>query len=124
MKLLVDMNLSPDWIPLLEARGCEARHWSQVGPGNAPDTQLMSWAREHGHVIMTQDLDFPQLLFSARDLGPSVVLLRMKDEFDPAARENVIRALRLAQALLETGALLIFSGNRARFRKLPIDPLT
>ncbi len=73
MKLLVDMNLSPDGVPLLASYGWEARHWSTVGPGNAPDTELMRWAREHLHVIVTQDLDFSQLLFATRDAGPSVV---------------------------------------------------
>ncbi len=42
MRLLVDMNLSPDWIPMLHARGWEARHWSEIGPGNAPDTDLIA----------------------------------------------------------------------------------
>lgn len=66
------MNLSPDWVPLLAARGWEARHWSQLGPGQAPDTELMRWARVEGHVVLTQDLDFSQLLFATRDGGPSV----------------------------------------------------
>ena len=33
MKLLVDMNLSPDWVPLLAVQGWEARHWSTVWTG-------------------------------------------------------------------------------------------
>lgn len=120
MKLLVDMNLSPDWIPMLQAWNWDARHWSEVGPPNSPDTLLMSWARQNRHVILTQDLDFSQLLFNTGDAGPSVVLLRMNDEFDPLSRENVFRALRLAEASLESGALLIITGVRARLRKLSI----
>lgn len=122
MRLLVDMNLSPDWIPMLHSRGWEARHWSEIGPGNAPDTGLMQWARDESHVILTQDLDFSQLLFTSGDHGPSVVLLRMKDEFDPEARENVFRALDQAKTALESGALMIVAGDRARIRKLPIFP--
>jgi predicted nuclease of predicted toxin-antitoxin system len=120
MRLLVDMNLSPNWIPMLEARGWEARHWSEIGPGDAPDSSLMKWAREEGHVILTQDLDFSQLLFSSGDRGPSVVLLRMMDEFDPATRDQVFRALEQARPTLMSGALMIVSGNRARIRRLPI----
>jgi len=37
-RLLVDMNLSPGWIPLLLAAGHEALHWSEVGDPRAPDT--------------------------------------------------------------------------------------
>ena len=122
MRLLVDMNLSPDWIPMLRSRGWEARHWSEIGPGNAPDSSLMKWARDKRHVILTQDLDFSRLLFTSGDGGPSVVILRMKDEFDPAARQNVLRALEQAGPALISGALMIVSGDRARIRKLPIHP--
>ncbi len=37
MKLLVDMNLSPRWIPLLREAGWEVAHWSAVGKANATD---------------------------------------------------------------------------------------
>lgn len=122
MKLLVDMNLSPDWVPLLASHGWEARHWGTVGQGNAPDTELMSWAREHQHVVVTQDLDFSQLLYATRETGPSVVLLRMDNEFDPAARDHVCAAITIAEAALSGGALLTISGRRVRLRHLPISP--
>ncbi len=122
MKLLVDMNLSPDWVPMLVSHGWEACHWSTVGPGNAPDTALMSWAREHQHVVLTQDLDFSQLLYATRESGPSVVLLRMDNEFDAAARDHVCAAIALAETPLTAGALLTISGNRVRLRNLPISP--
>ena len=31
LAILVDMNLSPDWVPLLRQRGWSAVHWSMVG---------------------------------------------------------------------------------------------
>jgi predicted nuclease of predicted toxin-antitoxin system len=34
MKFLIDMNLSPLWVPFLANQGFEAVHWSTVGqPG-------------------------------------------------------------------------------------------
>jgi predicted nuclease of predicted toxin-antitoxin system len=122
VNLLVDMNLSPDWVPLLRTRNWVARHWSELGPGNAPDTELMSWAREHAHIVLTQDLDFSQLLFATRERGPSVVLLRMDNEFDSAAREHVLEAISQAREALATGALLTISEKRVRLRYLPIVP--
>lgn len=62
MKILIDMNLSPAWVGFLEAQGFVAVHWSDVGDPRAPDRALMSWAREHGHVVFTHDLDFSVLL--------------------------------------------------------------
>jgi predicted nuclease of predicted toxin-antitoxin system len=35
MKVLVDMNLSPRWVPLMAAAQIEAVHWSSVGPVQA-----------------------------------------------------------------------------------------
>jgi hypothetical protein len=34
MKLLIDMNLSPRWVPFLAASQVEAIHWSSVGAAN------------------------------------------------------------------------------------------
>jgi len=33
VKVLVDMNLSPSWVPALENHGFSAIHWSSVGDG-------------------------------------------------------------------------------------------
>ena len=122
MKILVDMNLSPDWVPLLESKGWDAVHWSDVGAPNAPDTDLLASARAAGQTILTQDLDFSQLLFATKEGGPSVVLLRLADEFDESTRERVCDSMRLAAADLQSGALLTISTIHARLRKLPIIP--
>jgi predicted nuclease of predicted toxin-antitoxin system len=122
VKVLVDMNLSPDWVPQLARHGWETRHWSELGPANAPDTSLLEWARAHSHIVLTQDLDFPQLLFATGVNGPSVILLRMHDEFDQSARQHVFAAIQQAEAALDVGALLTISDNRVRLRRLPIVP--
>ena len=31
MKVLIDMNLSPEWVGFLEREGHQAIHWSEVG---------------------------------------------------------------------------------------------
>jgi len=41
MKLLVDMNLSPRWVPFLLDAAHEAVHWSTVGKADATDSE--SW---------------------------------------------------------------------------------
>jgi len=48
MKLLVDMNLSPKWIPKLQEQGLEARHWSEVGRPDASDEEILRWVRDNG----------------------------------------------------------------------------
>jgi predicted nuclease of predicted toxin-antitoxin system len=50
-RLLVDMNLSTEWIPFLKAAGHEAVHWSEVGDPRAPDTEQMTWASARGYAV-------------------------------------------------------------------------
>jgi predicted nuclease of predicted toxin-antitoxin system len=76
MKLLVDMNLSPSWVRFLTDRGFEAVHWSEVGPGDASDAELLRWAAERGHVVLTSDLDFGAILAATQERQPSVVQIR------------------------------------------------
>ena len=76
MRLLIDMNLTPRWVPFLRNAGHEALHWSSVGPNSAKDGEICDCARQQGFVILTNDLDFPQILAHTRQSAPSVVLLR------------------------------------------------
>ena len=62
MKLLVDMNLSPAWVKILQQAGFDAIHWSEVGSPDAPDKTLFVWAREHKYIVFTHDMDFGAML--------------------------------------------------------------
>ena len=46
--VLLDMNLSPEWISPLKGEGLEAVHWSSIGDPRAPDTEVMAWALAQG----------------------------------------------------------------------------
>ncbi|HCX89258.1 MAG: hypothetical protein COW04_08950 [Deltaproteobacteria bacterium CG12_big_fil_rev_8_21_14_0_65_43_10] len=54
MKIVIDMNISPKWVPILKSAGYEPIHWSQVGAANAPDREIMGWTRTNNHVVFTQ----------------------------------------------------------------------
>ncbi|HXJ42209.1 MAG TPA: DUF5615 family PIN-like protein [Bryobacteraceae bacterium] len=62
MRLLIDMNLTPRWVQELSASGHEAVHWSAIGDPTAPDSEICALAREHQYIVLTNDLDFPQIL--------------------------------------------------------------
>ena len=65
MKLLVDMNLSPRWIPFLLDAGCEAVHWSTVGKADATDSEIMTFAAANDYIVLTNDLDFAAIRFDS-----------------------------------------------------------
>ena len=69
-RLLVDMNLSTEWIPLLKAAGHDAVHWSDVGDPRAHDNELMVWAQARGYAVFTHDLDFEPCSPSPEPMAP------------------------------------------------------
>ena len=79
LKLLVDMNLSPEWVPALGKHGWQAVHWSTVGDPRASDMDIMDWAAAHQYVVFTHDLDFGTMLALSHEAGPSVLQIRTQD---------------------------------------------
>src|SRR5688572_28868835 len=106
MKLLVDMNLSPAWVPVLQAAGHEAVHWSEVGNPRAKDEELMAWTLESACVVFTHDLDFGALLAITAAEGPSVIQIRADDVTPEAQSGALLEALTRFAESLKRGALI------------------
>jgi len=122
MRIVVDMNLSPAWVPVLSCHGFEAQHWSELGPVAAEDRVIFDHARSHDAVILTQDLDFSAILAQTNLSKPSVVLLRLPD-VDPMRTSGlVVAALHTCASALAAGAILTIDENRRRVRLLPLQP--
>lgn len=105
LRLLVDMNLSPSWIEVLNNAGFVAMHWSQVGSPHAPDRELFSWASEHGYTVFTHDLDFGALLAATNAESPSVFQIRT-DDVSPdalAPRHRIAESLHSSTLLRRAG---------------------
>ena len=120
MRVLVDMNLTPDWVGFLAAHAVESVHWSAIGDPRASDTTVMDWARRNAHVVSTHDLDFGALLALAGLSGPSVVQVRTEDVLPSAIGSRVINVLREHSRELELGALITVDEANQRVRVLPI----
>lgn len=120
MKLLVDMNLSPDWVAVLEQAGWETVHWSSVGNLRATDSEIMAWAKQNGCVVFTHDLDFGTVLALTQAEGPSVIQVRTQDVTPSAIGKLVVNALRQFQSQIEKGALIVLDEANARARVLPL----
>lgn len=121
LKLLVDMNLSPSWVDALTGRGIEAVHWSAIGDPRAADRDLMAWARAHGYVVFTHDLDFGAILAATQASGPSVIQIRTQDPSPARLVRLVAEALVEHAALLESGALIAIDEESLRARILPLS---
>jgi len=120
MKILVDMNLSPQWVAVLQRHGWEAIHWSSVGDGKASDRTVMEWAVNHGHIVFTHDLDFGAALAATGAKGPSVIQVRTQDVLPARLEALLVGVLKEHESILESGALVVVEESRSRIRVLPL----
>jgi len=120
VRLLVDVNLTPSWVPFLRRHGVDAVHWSTVGPLNASDVQIMAYARAEDLVVLTHDLDFGHLLAHTRGNGPSVVQVRAGDLLPDALGPVLLDVLAQFSDELLRGAIVSVDQHAARARILPI----
>jgi len=120
MKILIDMNLSPDWVGVFSKHGIPAIHWLSIGDPRAKDSELMDWARRNSHTVFTHDLDFGTALALTRADGPSVIQVRTQDVTPAHLEKAVVSVLRANESLLDSGALIVLDEARSRVRILPI----
>jgi len=81
----------------------------------------MDWAKQNNAIVLTQDLDFTQLLFQSRAALPSVIQLRIDDVRPASIGENVLLVLEHHKDDLQRGALITITGQKSRLRLLPIQ---
>ena len=120
MKVLVDVCLSAALIDLLNDNGHLAVHWSSLGAGNAKDSAIMRWSAENGHVIVSADLDFGDLLALTKAAVPSVILIRSSDQSPQHIAPYVVEALDRFSTELDQGCLISVDEDNARMRILPL----
>jgi predicted nuclease of predicted toxin-antitoxin system len=119
LSILVDMNLSTEWVPLLQKEGWAAVHWSKMGGADAEDQELIAWASAHKHVVFTHDLDFGTALALTHAVEPSVVQMRGQRVLPEHVGTLVLSALRKYEAELAAGALVVIEESKSRVRILP-----
>lgn len=118
--ILIDVNLSPMWVPYLLATGFDAVHWSTVGDTRASDREIMDWAVTQDRMGLTHDLDFGTMLAMTHDSGPSVLQIRGEDVLPDHLGPLVLATLTKYQSEFASGALVVVSEARLRVRILPI----
>jgi predicted nuclease of predicted toxin-antitoxin system len=113
------MNMAYRWAAMLTGRGIEAIHWAKIGPGNAPDHEIMDYAKNQGYAVLTNDLDFGTTLALTAASAPSVVQIRGADVRPENLLEAVVNILIKFSADIEKGALVTIDTNKVRMHILP-----
>jgi predicted nuclease of predicted toxin-antitoxin system len=120
LRLLLDMNLSPEWVGELARHGYQAVHWSTIGDPRSTDSAIMAWARANGQVVFTHDLGFGTLLALTHAAGPSVLQVRGQNILTEQKGPMVIAALHQYEEALISGALVVIEARKSRVRVLPL----
>jgi predicted nuclease of predicted toxin-antitoxin system len=120
MKFLIDMNLSPTWVGVLEKAGFEAVHWSAIGESNVTDHAIMTWARSNKYVLFTHDLDFGAILAATKTESPSVIQIRTQDISPQAIGDLVVSVIEQFREHVQRGALISIDEKKLRARILPL----
>ncbi|OGP63558.1 MAG: hypothetical protein A2V65_07655 [Deltaproteobacteria bacterium RBG_13_49_15] len=120
MKIVIDMNLSPQWVDFLNRTGQECVHWSKIGSPDASDRDILRWAQSNGYVVFTHDLDFGAILAATKADFPSVIQLRTQDISPKRIGELVASTFKQFEEILNQGALVSIDEKQARVRILPL----
>jgi predicted nuclease of predicted toxin-antitoxin system len=120
MNIIIDMNLSPEWVGEFKIHTIDAVHWSSVGKHDAPDYVIINWARDNDYVVFTHDLDFGTAIALTKAEKPSIIQVRTQDVTVSHLSNMVIPTIKKYAELLEKGALLVIDEDKNRIRILPL----
>ena len=70
------MNFGTDWVAALTDHGADAIHWTEVGHPQAPDEEIVEWARKERCAVVTQDKGVASRVVLALATDPSVIQIR------------------------------------------------
>jgi predicted nuclease of predicted toxin-antitoxin system len=120
IKLLADMNISPQTVTALQGQGSDIIRVSEVMSRTASDLEILEFARQENRVIVTQDLDFSMLLALGGYNKPSLITLRLSLTDPNIVTQKLIDTIpQVEQILIEGGAVTIEDAS-VRTRRLPM----
>ena len=124
MRFLLDENVSYRVTSHLKAAGHDAVHVGEIGLTSSDDATILTRARDEDRVLVSNDLDFVQMLFASGAAQPSLVLVREVEVLHSAELAALLLAA-LASGLgdmLAAGAIATLTPDQVRVRPLPLRP--
>ena len=120
IRLLADVHISPKTVGDLQKQGYEIMRSSEVLPANAPDINILEFARTENWVILTQDLDFSMLVALSRYSQPSLITLRLSSAKPDIVTQKLLDVLPQIEEALQEGSAITIQDESIRIRKLPV----
>ncbi len=120
MRFLGNMGISPKTIAFLRAQGHEAKRLLEENLERLTDSEILDKARIERSIVLTNDLDFGQLLAASRTELPSVIIFRLDDMSAPNVNRHLTKIINDYAGDLAGGAIISVDERAIRIRRLPI----
>jgi predicted nuclease of predicted toxin-antitoxin system len=103
MKLLLDENLSRRMVPFLQQDYPDSSQVVLVGLQSATDLAIWEYAKEHGFVVVTRDIDFVELSL-LKGQPPKLIRLRVQNQSRAAILNILLKNQQnMTQVLISDG---------------------
>ncbi|MBS3917500.1 MAG: DUF5615 family PIN-like protein [Deltaproteobacteria bacterium] len=117
---LANMNISPLTVEALKNHGWDIIRVSEVMDQKSKDIDVLLFAQKQNRVVITQDLDFSQILALRGYPKPSLVSLRFENARPDFVTARIIDVVSSMEKELEEGVVVTVDEISARYRNLPI----
>lgn len=120
IKLIGDMNISPQTVTALQQQGWDIIRVPDVLPAIASDVEILNFARQENRVIVTHDLDFSMLVALSGYNQPSLITLRLSSTDLNTVNQKLLEILPQVEQQLQAGSAITIEDTAVRIRQLPI----
>jgi len=115
------MHISPYTVTFLQALGHDAIRISEILPSNSSDRMIVETARKEHRVVLTQDLDFSEIISLSGESTPSLISLRLSSSRIEFVNSRLEKVLPQVSDCVAKGAIVVVEDNRIRVRNLPVQ---
>ena len=119
MKILADMHISPITVLFLRKLGYDVIRVNEILSPSASDKLIVETAINNNTVILTQDLDFSQIIALSGKSQPSLISLRLLSSRIEYVNSILEKILPRLEDDVKKGSIISVEDNRVRIRKLP-----
>ncbi len=121
MRLLLDQGLPRSSAEILRNKGWDIQHTGEIGMSRATDRQILEYARDEQHIVITLDSDFHAILAVDNLDSPSVVRIRQEGLRGPELAKLLEKIRSRIGKQLENGAMATITEKTMRIRKIPLQ---
>ena len=120
LEFLANMNISPLTLEQLRTLGWNIIRVSEVMEKGSKDIDILIYAQKYNKVVITQDLDFSNLLALSGYTKPSLINLRLENPRPDLVSAHIIDVVSVMEKELEEGVVVTVDETSARYKNLPI----